>query len=166
MMMKEIHAEATMIPRIASILQIALLIGCPCWCKSGLCAAHASCCNPREEVAVTPDACCGERHTCCAEQAEPAESSRPSEPERSPSEPVAPAGKCQCICGGAVLGEPISSPGFDELSTLFCPFCPIALEAAPPSLTDHFSVGAACGPSSSGACSGRELRTLIASLLC
>lgn len=150
-----------MLPRIASILQIALLLTCPCWCKSGLCAAHADCCGPREE-AVGKRSCCRECGDCCEDQNAQAERKQPSKsPE--PSEPAPPVGKCQCICGGAVLDEPVDASAADD--SLVAAFEVVAATPSAAIGNECFRI-VAPRPSPSGACTGRELRHLLASLVC
>jgi hypothetical protein len=147
-----------MFTRIAAIVQIAILVGCPFWCNLGWCASGTHCCVPHSEAkADSLPRCQATKKSCCQRHAAAKQQQAPNE-----QRPMAP-GKCQCICGGAVLGEPIQSPGFNDLSSLFCL---IDVESAPPSRNESSAVGTANGPTSSGACTGRELRTLIASLLC
>lgn len=80
-----------------NILMVVLILGCPFWCGLGICSSVGECCGP--QVAACD---------CCSHQHSPSECSRQQESDpadHGPSSPFenAPCGKCQCICGGALI---------------------------------------------------------------
>ena len=149
-------SAAVMILKIASLLQIALVLGCPCWCKAGLCDGIADCCGT--EVA-SKGACSGASPSCCAAKAQ-RQSSAPCRDLPAPAVPN--PSECQCLCGGAVPGESAAIEHSDELAAY-----PVVVAAAALTPGDHAATNRATPDRSAiGACSGRELRCLIASFLC
>jgi hypothetical protein len=149
-----------MLPRVVNSLLVALMLGCPCWCKSGLASASDSCCGRRVEPVVEPPRCC--QHCQRAEQAKPASPEQESAP-RDHSPQNSGCRNCQCVCGGAVLASATQLLLLDEV-TVALP--PLLIDTSPACRGGHFISDDAPTRSASGAITGRELRFRIASLLC
>jgi hypothetical protein len=156
-----------MFSRFVSLLLIAALLGCPCWCKLGWCAG-ASCCAERAAdtpSAGAPSAASPPSETCCPKCAETKQEADSRHQDSAPCNHAPPNSgcKCQCICGGALRGQTASAPALLDLAAQFAisPESPVAAPVEPTAFRTGQYERSPCG-----AHSGRELRCLIASLLC
>ncbi len=80
--------------KVLNLLLIAMIVACPLWCMSGICASTEECCA-RDQAA----------HDCCDQEQARDQHSCDEHSDHHPSNPCdnSPCGLCQCICGGAVI---------------------------------------------------------------
>jgi hypothetical protein len=150
-----------MLARTIHILLIPAILGCPLFCTGGAGGVFANCCERNDAPAETEH----ERPApCCTAHADDFERNSPEDPAPADEEPA--DHSCQCICGGAILGD---APLDHELR-----HAPLALGALAlptsilnlPQLDDSTATQLLRLIGDRTAVSGRHLRQLYMSLLC
>ncbi len=142
-----------MIRKVLHLLLITAIIVCPNLCRPGLCALAGGYSAPCDCLAEC-------EHRCDEGDSREHPDHQPLPPsDHDPCE-----GRCQCICGGAILSDSaeldfvlLLAPAFDSMANV---------GEIHDSLTTHRPRPDQTAPDDDGAPSGRAIRCLHSSLLC